>query len=466
MDFIVKGYMNRGRHEGETGVAVMRYDGLTNTTEELMFIESTECSDVLAQTVGELIYISYDDKMYLSFAGDIFAIDINTKNVEVLTEDLNAGDYLISRGGDMIAWQHGDDRFSSTQITTMDMKTGVRQTYTAKDGEYLRPLGFSNNDFIYGVCAETDVAEDFAGNTLFPMYCVEIVDNKGSLIRDFDYLSKNKYVISANMQSNRINLKCVSKNEDGNYVETLAEAITSSEEEFVSKIALSETKHDVKKTELAFQFETKAEGKMKLITPKQVIFEENRNLILTEEDHKNFHSYGRGSVTGVHANIRDAVLAAYQDMGVVTDHNGQVVWNRGDRKARSVLTLANETESLAASDSLEGALRLLLEQEGVYTDVRSSLDSGKSAFQILQQSSQKQAENFTGCNLSSVLYYISEGEYVLAMTAATEAELIVGYDAQNIYVLNPLTGKTTKMGQKDAAAKYETTGNVFFSFLK
>ena len=130
------------------------------------------------------------------------------------------------------------------------------------------------------------------------------------------------------------------------------------------------------------------------------------------------------------------------------------------------MTLANETEPLAASDSLEGALRLLLEQEGVYTDVRSSLDSGKSAFQILQQSSQKQAENFTGCNLSSVLYYISEGEYVLAMTAATEAELIVGYDAQNIYVLNPLTGKTTKMGQKDAAAKYETTGNVFFSFLK
>ena len=70
-----------------------------------MFIESTECSDVLAQTVGELIYISYDDKMYLSFAGDIFAIDINTKNVEVLTEDLNAGDYLISRGGDMAAWR-------------------------------------------------------------------------------------------------------------------------------------------------------------------------------------------------------------------------------------------------------------------------------------------------------------------------------------------------------------------------
>lgn len=466
MDFIVKGYMNRGRHEGETGVAVMRYNSLANTTEEMLFIESSECSDVLAQTVGELIYISYDDKMYLSFSGDIFSIDLNTKNVEILTEDLQAGDYLISRAGDMIAWQHGEDRFSSTRITTMDMKTGMRHTYTAKDGEYLRPLGFSSNDFIYGVCAEEDVTEDFAGNTLFPMYRVEIVDSKGELIRDFDYLSKNKYVVSAKMQNNRINLQCISKNEDGTYTEALAEAITSSEEEVVNKISLSEVKHDVKKAEMAFTFETKAEGRMKLITPKQVIFEDNRNLALAEEEHRNFHAYGRGNVIGVYEQIRDAVQTAYDDMGVVTDYKGQVVWDRGNRKTRSVLTLANGTEPVAAADSLEAALRLLLEQEGIYTDVRGSLDNGRSAYQILQKNSKKRAENFTGCNLSSVLYYISEGRYVLAMTDASSAELIVGYDAQNIFLLDPLTGKVTKMGQKDAAVKYEACGNVFFSFLK
>ena len=52
------------------------------------------------------------------------------------------------------------------------------------------------------------------------------------------------------------------------------------------------------------------------------------------------------------------------------------------------------------------------------------------------------------------------------MTDASSAELIVGYDAQNIYVLNSLTGQMHKEGQKDAAAKYEACGNVFFSFLK
>ena len=444
----------------------MRYDSLTNTTEELLFIESLDCASVLAQTIGELIYISYDDKMYVSISGDIYAIDLNSKDVEILTKDLKNGDYVISRDGDMIAWKHGDDRFLSTKITTMDMKTGVRQTYFAKEGEYLRPLGFSSNDFIYGVCAEADVAEDFAGNTLFPMYRVEIVDEKGSLIRKFDYLSKNKYVISATMQNNRINLQCVSKTEDGNYVDTLAEAITSSEEEVISSVALSEVKHEEKKIEQVFTFGIKAEGKRKDITPKQVVFEENRNLLLDETAHESYHAYGRGNVIGVYSEIRDAVNAAYGEMGVVTNHHGQVVWERGNRKTRSVLTLAEGTESVTAADSLEASIRLLLEQEGVYTDVRSSLDNGRSAYQILKQNSNKQPENFTGCNLNSVLYYVSQGEYVLVMTDASHAEIIAGYDAQNIFVVEPLTGKMTKIGQKDAAAKYEACGNVFFSFLK
>ena len=467
MDFIVTGYMNRGHHEGKTGTAVMRYDSITNTTEELLFIESQECFGVLAETVGELLYVSYDDKMYLSYAGVIYAIDLNVKTVEPLTENLSSENYLISMGGDMIAWRHGDDRYASTKITTMDMKSGVRRTYTAGNEEYIRPLGFSGEDFIYGVCKESDVVEDFAGNTMFPMYRVKIVDNKGESIRDFDYFAKNKYVLSASMQSNRIDLQCVTPNADGTYTETLSETITSTMKEADTNIVLSEQKHNEKKIEYIFNFETTAEGRRKDVVPKQILFEENRNIVLEDEASvEAYHSYGRGRMAGVYKEIRKAVLEAYDGMGVVIDQNGRIVWERGGRKTRSVLELANGKEAMATLDSLEAALKTLLEQEGVYVDVRNLLDAGKSAYNILKENSKKQPENFTGCNLSSVLYYISEGNYVLAMTAANQAELIVGYDAQNIYVLDAMSGKVTKMGQKDAAAKYEAVGNVFFSFLK
>ena len=466
MDFIVTGYMNRGRHEGQTGVAVMRYDGLTNTTEELLFIESSASAEVISHTVGELLYISYDDKMYISYGKNIFAIDLNVKSVETLTEGLTADKYIISRDGDMIAWQHGTDRFSSTEITTMDMKTGIRQHYKAKDGEYILPLAFSSDDLLYGICAEEDVAEDFAGNTLFPIYQVRIMNNKGELVRDFDYYSKNKYVISATVENNRINLECVSKNADGTYSQALVEAITSAEEEVVDAVTLSEVKHAVKKTEYVFGFKGKVEGRRKEIIPKQVLFEGDRTLSLEGEENVAFYSYGKGNVTGIHSELRKAILTAFDDMGVVTDQNGQVVWERGNRKTRSVLTLANGIEPLDAVGSLEAAIRILLEQEGVYADVNTALENGRSPYQILKQNSKKQPENFTGCNLNSVLYYVSEGNPVLAMTDANSAELIVGYDAQNIYVMNPISGTVSKMGQKDATAKYEACGNVFFSFLK
>lgn len=462
MDFIVKGYMNRGRHEGETGAAIMRYDSLTNTTEELLFIESSSCADVLIQTVGELSYISFDDQMYLSMAGDVYAVDLNTKNVETLTENLSSDNYLISRAGDMIAWQHGDDKYASTYITTMDMKTGVRQTYKADAGEYLRALAFNGNDFVYGICREEDISEDFAGNTMFAMYRVKIVDSTGESIRDFDYLFKNKYVVSAKIQNNRIDLQCVSKNTDGTYTETLAEAITSTEEESISSIVLSARKDEVKRTEQVFSFDISASGKRKTVEPKQILFEENRTITIENGKEQSYHAYGQGRVTGIYKELRQAVMAAYDDMGVVTDQNGMVVWKRGGRKTRSVLKLANGTEPLETSDSLEACIRTLLEEEGIYTDVRSSLDAGKGLFAILQENSMKQIENLTGCNLSALLYYISLGDYVLVMTEADNARIIAGYDAQNIYELDPQSGQVTKIGQKDAAETYAASGNVFF----
>ena len=52
------------------------------------------------------------------------------------------------------------------------------------------------------------------------------------------------------------------------------------------------------------------------------------------------------------------------------------------------------------------------------------------------------------------------------MTDGASAEIIAGYDAQNIFVLDAVSGVMTKIGQKDATEKYAAAGNVFFSFMK
>lgn len=466
MDFAVIGYMNRGKHEGETGTLLMRYDSLTKTSEELLFIESTQCYGVLDTAVGELSYISHDDKMYLSYGTEIYTIDLNTKLADILTENVSSENCLISRDGDMLAWQHGDDEYQSSKITTMDMKSGVRHTYTGGEGEYLKPLGFIGDDFIYGIAAEADIVEDFSGNMLFPMNRVEIVDEKGELIRNFDYLSKNKYVVSASVEDNRINLQCITKNSDGTYSEALSEPITSNEEEKASTIILTAKKDEVRQTEYVLTFETEAQGKRKNIVPKQVLFEDNRTISLEEKTQNLFHVYARGETAGVYREVKNAVAEAYERMGVVTDSSGQVIWKRGSRRTRVILDAAETAEPVEAADSLEAALKFLLEEEGKYGDVKTALDNGKSAYRILKQYSERTPESFTGCSLSAMLYYINEGRCVLVRTGERSAELLVGYDAQNVYILEPFTGTVRKEGLADAAEKYEFSGNVFLSFLK
>lgn len=464
MDFTVTGYMNRGLHEGRTGMLLMRYDSLTKTTEELLFVESSKCYGVLEDIVGELLYVSHDDKLYLSYGTKIFTIDLKTKKAEILTENVSAENGLISLDGDMVAWRYGDDRYQSSAITTMDMKTGVRRTYTAEEGKYIRPLGFIGDDFIYGICAGEDIVHDFAGNRMFPMYRVEIVDSSGRQIRSFDYLDKNKYVISASVEDNRIDLACVSKNSDGSFSEALSEPITSNVEENVSTIRLEKKSDEIRQSEYVLTFETKASGKLKKFVPKQILFEDNRTLSLeSEQMQEYYHVYARGKVQGVYTELRTAVQNAYQEMGVVTDQKAGVAFKRGSRSIRAVLPLAEGTEAQnGVSDSLEAALKLLLEEEGKYADIKAELGSGKSAYEILKQNSERQVENLTGCSLTMMFYYINEGQNVLAVTSEHSAELIVGYDAQNIFILEPLSGAVRKEGQNDAAERYARSGNVFF----
>ena len=74
--------------------------------------------------------------------------------------------------------------------------------------------------------------------------------------------------------------------------------------------------------------------------------------------------------------------------------------------------------------------------------------------------------DLTGCNLSEVLYYVSQGNPVLAITGPDSAELIVGYDAGSIVTYNPNNNSYNRIGQIEASAKYEAANNVFISYVK
>lgn len=72
--------------------------------------------------------------------------------------------------------------------------------------------------------------------------------------------------------------------------------------------------------------------------------------------------------------------------------------------------------------------------------------------------------NLCGTDLNSVLYYVSHGMPVLAYTDSLQ--LIYGYDAYNVSLLNPETGETSVMGREDAAALFRQYDNHFVSAIQ
>ena len=468
MNFLVYGYMNRGSHEGETGIALYTYDALANSVEERLFIESDRSFAALEAELGEAAYVNNNQQFYLYLDGSVICVDLNTLEYETIDSGVSAESCLVSADGRFAAWQQEVSLHESDTVSVMDLETGARKTVSAREGFYIRALGFMGTDFIYGEAAQGDVREDIAGNWIFPMGRVVIQDQYGKELRASDYEALGKYVVSISIEDNRISLECVRRSADGGYEEAGPETITSRELETEEKISLETRNSGDKKREYYFALaEGHGSGKLRQLSPEQVLFEGSRRLALeagTTDGRYYAYSFD-GSFLGAHAKANEAILAAYDAMGCVVDSRQDYIWKRGGRKTRTELAGMENPQQSAGESSLQAALEILLGAQKIYGDVEAYLAQGYTPYEILEEQSAGRVLDLSGCSVSMVQYYVSQGYPVLALQGGGAAELITGYDQQNIIVTDPLTGESSRRGLNDSTQMYEELGNLFLVCL-
>ena len=468
MNFLVYGYMNRGLHEGETGIALYTYDALANSVEERLFIESTKSFRVLEAQLGEVAYVNNDQQFFLYLDKRIFCVDLNTLEYEILASDVSEESCTVSRDGQFAAWQQEDSLYESGEVSVLNLETGERRTVSAREGCYIRALGFMGTDFIYGEARQEDVQQDISGGYIFPMGRVVIQNESGEELRVSDYESIGKYVVSIAIDDNRISLDCVQRSADGGYEEAGPETITNRELETVEKISLETKNSGDKKREYYFSLEEgHGSGKLRQLTPDQVLFEGSRDLALASEgEDGRYYAYAYdGSFLGAYAKANEAILQAYDAMGCVVDSRQDYIWRRGGRRTRVELSGMENPQQSPGESSLQAALEILLGTQKIYSDVESYLAEGYTPYEILEEQSNGRVLDLSGCSVSMIQYYISRGYPVLALQNGSSAELITGYDPQNIIVTDPLTGESSRRGLNDSTQAYEALGNLFLVCL-
>ena len=95
----------------------------------------------------------------------------------------------------------------------------------------------------------------------------------------------------------------------------------------------------------------------------------------------------------------------------------------------------------------------------------SLLAAGQDVLTILEENlDNRTVLNLQGCTLDMVLYYPDREIPVLAVMQDGSAVLVIGFNEQNVVLMDPLTGAVYKKGMNDARSMFEENGNRFIAY--
>lgn len=467
VQFALYGYMNRGRHEGEVGIQIYSYDSALNTLEELLYIPYGKTFSVLSAEMDDLLYLNRDRKLYLQLENTVYEIDLGQRTCSSLLAVTQDGSMHVSEDQRILVWSEGDDIYHSRVLNIRNLNTGICNRIQVEPGEAVRPLGFMDEDVIYGVAALEDIREENSGRFFFPMYRICICNASGTVLKEYE--QSGLYVTDVQVAGNQITLERLRRLESGEYTDAPDDQIMNNMETKTSKNTVVTADTAVYKRYVQIKTQGTIDSKtIKILNPKEVVYEGGRELLLPDGNGMDrYYVYGPYGVDDIFMSPSSAVNQAYEIAGVVVDEKGEGIWRRGNLAPANRISSIRETGVEEGETSLSVCLDAIFSYEGLARNSDYLLGLGKTVPEILEENLEgARILDLTGCNVDAMLYYVNRNIPVLALLRDGEAVLITGFDEYNTILLEPAIKKLHKMGKNDSAEWFSENGNCFITYIK
>lgn len=457
IDFVVYGYMNRGTHEGHTGIGVYHYDSMANTVQESMFLQSREAYQVMKETWGQLFYVNADGSFYMLAQDTLYKI--TSGSAVALGSGFSEGRFAVSEDGRYVAWNESDN-----EMSVMDLDSEERWQVKGDYQSLVRPIGFVESDFVYGAARASDISEEDG----FPMYKIVIMDKSGQVVKTYE--KDGYYMMDAYVENATVCLERATRS-DGIYVAAEPDAIKSREIEASLNIHVEAFVTEPKQTQVRLVLDQELSDKTpQVLTPQEVASEDVAIPAMEPPDMGDHYMvFDAGKVVLYTTNVAKAVQEADEMAGVVIGADGSYVWRRGRQAAvsREDQVILGEEDAQGIADAESRCIAALLQAEDISYDV-AGLISGRDGTSSILKEAMPDAEilQLKGCSLSQALYYLDQGSLVFARGEAQEPLLIVGYDQYNTILYDPVANATYRKGMQDSEAYFSAGGNSFITYLR
>ena len=464
IDFIVYGYMNRGDYEGKVALILYRFSVATKQIEELAYIPLETTYQILKEEIEAFNYVSDTDMFYFSVNATLYSYDIVAKTLKEIAVGIDETNFapMIENDGHGVAWIASED--DKEVMTILDLENGKETKIMAPDKEKIQIFGNIGANLIYGYVKKADIKETKEGAIVTPAYQLEIADVEGVVRKT--YKKNNIYVVGVTVNSNIARLLRVKK-VNGKYEQIAFDSILSQGNKQTATVKLTSRVTELTKTEwyISLPQGFTMPELPKVSTTLNAILKEDTTLYLDlqEEEKEQYYVYAYGSIIKSTDNVTEAILLADKNVGVVVNQDNRLVWERGGRLNYKTLSQMKQVSTSSSVDSIGACLYMLLHYNHISANATTLTAQNKSIFNVLSEKLDCPL-NLTGCTLDEVLYFVSNGNPVIAMKDNTNAVLITGYDDSSVTVLDP-QGKLSKVAMKNAEKIFKDAGNIFISYI-
>lgn len=440
-DFVLYGYMNRGPHEGYVGTAVYHYSSSQNVVEEQVFIPSTLSYEFLHRDLERLSYVNEQNQMFLLTEGNLYKIDIAGKSFEILQDKIDLECFATSGTNARAAWMNEMEPDSSTSITEIDFETARTRSISVEQGQYVKILGFMNEDLIYGITREENVVTDTGGKKIFAMDEIKIEDFDGTVKKD--YSREGMYITDVKITETLMEVQ-LSDWQKKAYVYRSSENIMNNKKAVEDTVTQNLVYTERRGYVVRLDFKQKVSNPQPVVLVSKMRSMEHANILdmsIEPSENEVYYVYAYGKLDNIYSDPAEAIMQADEKTGVVLNRAQQYVWERGNKKTKIQLNQGD-----IPPEVLKGTLDAEKLQE----------ELGDSATVM----------NLTGCTLDSVLYEVSSQRPVIASQKKGKSLVIVGYDEYNTLVYDPKTGETKYMGMNDSTEAFQKAGNIFITYIE
>lgn len=465
--FAVYGYFPRGQYEGKVAIVLYEYVQEEKRLQELVYLPMDTTYQQLKQDFNDYGYVSERNIYYFLVANVVYSYNMESRRLTKIAENVTDTGFKIIRKSHCFVWSDSQKNGYGENLTVFNLETEEKVLIPkGSDSECIRLLDVINENVVYGYVKKSDITSTSAGEPLIPCYKLVIADATGKEVKK-TYSSKKYYVTDVKVEGNVMTLSRVKRTGKKKFEPISDDSILNQTEEKASAYGLKSRVTSGTLTEwyIGFPPSFVIGDVPSYQTVEDPFISSGRSVHLDEVKVPKYYVYALGKITGSYEDPAEAIAKADEQMGVVVSGSHMVVWERsGSFLMNSIAGLEMKQESGKVSN-LAACAGMVLKANHFSVDAEKMSAKNRSLYQMLGQYLDEPV-NLTGATLDQVLYFVSSGKYVIAMTGESTAVVIYGYDTKTVSVYNPANGKKETRSRTEIEKIFHDAGDKYVSYLK